>query len=318
MKNKRIKALVFVLILILSAVIVLGCKNQNALLDINPVICEFIDSEQLMKIHYSQGTLNSIAFTDDYIIAYINGSNLLRIYNKTTKELANEIVIDLGHANCISLGNKYDESDLLPLLYVEVEDSVGTYNVVRVLSNGTASIIKKYTFPASVFGYLPQVTWNFKDGICYSIGYDSESVSSSESCIFVRANLNDSLLNEDTSYTPKELFTKRIQKMMYMQDSKYYSGKIYLAHSSSMNSSAVSLVYVIDSSTGKITSIVFAPFDGEIEGVALYEENKTVKMCVTNYYEFHEMVLYNKMNNVCLYVNSCILYTNPQTFPNLL
>lgn len=248
------------------------------------------NARKILTISYAgSGTLNSIAFYGNYIVAYINGLNLLRIYNKSTKALVNEISIDLGHANNLSLGNKYDESDLLPLLYVEKEDANGTYNVVRVTSGGTASIIKIYTFPSEIYGHSPQVTWNFEDGVCYSIGYKEDTVLASNSCVFVRSNLNDEVINGDNSYTPQRLFSCDMQKLKYMQDSKYYNGVIYLAHSSETSSSAISHVFMIDTSSGNIISRIPTPFSGEIEGVALYEDNGEIKMCTTTYFDFYEM-----------------------------
>lgn len=248
------------------------------------------NARKILTISYAgTGTLNSIAVYGNYIVAIINGLNLLRIYDKTTKALLHELSIDLGHANNVGLGSKYNESDPIPLLYVEKEDTDGTYNVVRITSEWTASIIKKYTFPSEIYGHSPQVTWNFEDGVCYSIGYKEDTVLASNSCVFVRSNLNDEVLNMDNSYTPQRLFSCDMQKLKYMQDSKYYNGVIYLAHSSETSSSAISHVFMIDTSSGNIISRIPTPFSGEIEGVALYEDNGEIKMCTTTYFDFYEM-----------------------------
>lgn len=255
-----------------------------------PVNCKHgYNYKSYMTVSYGIGTLNSIAIYENYLVYYINTANKIRIVDRSTKTQLSEISINLGHGNCMQFGEKYASSDILPLLYVEAEDADNTYNVVRISTLSSASIIKKYTFPVADFGYSPQVTWDFENGICYSIGYSDTTVPGSKYSIFVRANLNDETVNADSSYTPAILSANNIQKLLYMQDSKFFGGVIYLAHSTTTDSSAVSSIFMIDPSTGNVISKIPAPFTGEIEGMAVFENGNEVQMMTTTYFDFKQL-----------------------------
>jgi hypothetical protein len=100
-------------------------------------------------IGYSQG----MAYYNNYFVICGHNLSAIYIYNSTTYERVAAITPELGltvHCNTVSFGRKYDENDLLPLLYCSSEaESERRIFVLRISNDLSAvTLVQTIVFPS--------------------------------------------------------------------------------------------------------------------------------------------------------------------------
>lgn len=231
---------------------------------------------------YTQG----FAIYDNYLVQLYGDGLTIQIYDLTEKSLLYTITCSntYNHGDTCQFSNtKYDESDLLPLLYVTADSTPGVVHVIRISNSSTASVIKSYLFPITD-GYYCGYTFDFDNNILYSRGYKIQNYreSTNNAMICASYNMNNEIVENDT-YT-FELIERHEEPFIYCEQGNcYFKGYNYIP-SSYLYTEQTTKIYVIDPTSHKVVT-VFNEFpsevlNNEVEGVAFMLNNTKYDMII--------------------------------------
>lgn len=248
------------------------------------------NASKLLNISYgSNETLNSICVYGDYLVCGISPARI-QVYSIATRSKVADMYVQKGgvqqsehFANMTISDTFYDNGDLLPLIYAEVETD-GLYDVIRVSDANTANVVKQYKFTAETSGNNPQVVFDFANGIGYGLNrFDTTNK-------LVKYDLQNETENQDGTFSFDVLSTGDCPNLRTRQGACIHGDRIYMLTTRATSSPYETKVIGLDCTENDahlVSEMSDLPFTSEGEGIAILVRGSTAYMLVTDYFNIY-------------------------------
>lgn len=225
---------------------------------------DIYNNQYLVQL-YNGGTLQ--------ILDYSNGSQISVIQN-----------IGFSHGDCCQFSNTfYDDSDLLPLLYVTSDTTPSVVYVVRIRNTSTATIIKSYNL-GNEAGYYAGHCFDFANNILYCFGYKQNefhtNTGGTNNTIISVYDMGQETLISGTEYSLALLDRYEKPFIYCIQGQKFINGMCYLVSSYDL-SEQKTYIYIYD----PIRKNFVAQFKDMPNDIANYETEDIAFVKGNNKYE---------------------------------
>lgn len=226
-----------------------------------------------------------------FVVAFAKNDNQsIKIYSMEDYSLLANISINVQHGSGIQFSNEfYDESDIMPLLYVGGW-TTNEINVIRITKSGDtwgATIIRTLKLSTDE-GYYLAPSLDNQNNILYCYGYKIQSLAATNNAMkIVKCDLSNLTANGDGTYSPAIINRIETPYMGVMQGRKYYKGRLYIGFANTSGSADCRLVCV-DVSNGETKT------DIDLSGMVTVESEGVCYRIVGNEILWY----YSDFNNV--------------------
>ena len=246
--------------------------------------------EKFIETYYNGAsyTQNGIAMYGNYLVTVYN-PDMIRIYNKATKELLHEYSVSTNHGNSAAFSDEFvDESDPLPLLYCGYSNII---SVIRITNSG-ATLYKQ--IKVSEAGYYNTPFFDFEHKYMYVIGYTQANIhdEGNNGTVLVMFDISNMTL-DDGYYIPTEVSRIYFDYIGVIQDGSFLNGDIYvaLANTSAPFNPAIVRLDLTDGSIKSKLSVFPKDLESELEGLCFALENEKYVMYVSEYKKMYRIVM---------------------------
>ena len=192
------------------------------------------ENEKLIDTIVATTSSQGFDIYDGKIVQLYNGGVLQIIDIETETQLAEKWGLGFGHGNTCHFSNKkYDENDILPLLYVVSNSYPAVVHVIRIASYNDITNIKQYNLGIEA-GYNSVQFFDFNRRLIYSFGYKNDDFQTPENnngTIIRTYDLNSEILISGTEYSLNAVDTFEDRFFYCIQGGKYFNGLCYFVSS---------------------------------------------------------------------------------------
>lgn len=206
------------------------------------------------------------------------GDKMTTINTDTKAIIASNIDCVSAHGDSASFSReRYDRSDMYPLLYVTSDSNPALVYINRV-TNTTSELVKTLSFPLEKTGYYAALAYDLDNEIIYMVGYTYDNVTSAMSgtnkTIISKWDATDMTDNGDETYTPAYISSVEAPFIYVQQGIQFHDGLIWIA--SGLAGSVEQHIYAVNPGTGNIEYTINTGIYTEIEGLAFISENEAI------------------------------------------